>query len=95
MVDSLLQFIFTNLARLIVSVRPALPTICFVLAWAITAAVVVGLVAMAKEGAAKVRQMHRIPCSSCRYATRDYRLKCSVHPVEAFSEAAISCLDFE
>jgi len=94
-IDSLLQFTFTNLARLIINLRPALPTICLVLAWTITAIVIVNLVAMFKQGTARIRQMHRIPCANCRYSTNDYRLKCSVHPTEAFSENAINCLDFE
>lgn len=53
------------------------------------------IVAMLKDGVANVRRMHRIPCANCRYATSDHRLKCSVHPSVAFSEAAISCQDFE
>jgi hypothetical protein len=52
------------------------------------------LVSMLRQGLANLREMHRIPCSNCRYATDSYCLKCSVHPVEAFSEQAISCQDF-
>ncbi len=95
MVDSLLQFTLTHLARLIIGLRPVLPTICLVLTWTIIAIAVFNLVAMIKEGAQSVRKMHRIPCANCRYSTNDYRLKCSVHPTDAFSESAINCLDFE
>ncbi|WP_287128891.1 hypothetical protein [Candidatus Cyanaurora vandensis] len=36
-----------------------------------------------------------IPCHRCRYANPDFNyLKCTVHPVTAFSEAAIDCGDF-
>ncbi len=95
MVDSILQFTFIHLARLIVGLRPILPTICLVLAWAIVGMVIFSAIAMIRQGAANVRQMHRIPCANCRYSTRDYRLKCSVRPTDAFSENAINCLDFE
>ncbi len=95
MTDSVLQFVFTQLAKFIVGIQPFLPVICLVLAWAITAMVILNIAAAVKQGAQNIRQMHRIPCAKCRYATRDYHLKCSVHPREAFSEEAISCLDFE
>jgi hypothetical protein len=40
------------------------------------------------------QQMHQRPCAKCRYFTNDYRLKCSVHPAIANTEAAINCPDF-
>ncbi len=55
---------------------------------------VLSIVTMVRQGLKNVRKMHRIPCSTCCYATEDYHLKCSVRPAEAFSEQAISCQDF-
>ncbi len=89
-----MQSAFVLLAKLIVWIRPALPTICAAVAWTITAMLILNIVAMVRQGLANVRKMHRIPCASCRYATDSYRLKCSVRPVEAFSEQAIGCHDF-
>jgi hypothetical protein len=39
--------------------------------------------------------LHQIPCPDCMYFTGDYRLKCPVHPIEALSEEALNCKDFE
>lgn len=89
-----MQSAFVLLAKLIVWIRPAVPIICAVVAWTITAMLILNVIVMVRQGVANARKMHRIPCASCRYATESYRLKCSVHPVEAFSEQAISCQDF-
>ncbi len=43
----------------------------------------------------QLRRLHQIPCNHCVFYTGDYRLKCTVRPCEAFSEAAISCMDYE
>lgn len=42
-----------------------------------------------------VKKMHQIPCANCAYFTGDYCLKCTLHPIEAMSEQAIACRDFE
>jgi hypothetical protein len=94
MMSQMTQSVFITLARLIVWIRPALPFIFMLLAWSITAMLVLTLVAMVRQGLANLRKMHRIPCANCRYGTENYRLKCSVRPIEAFSEQAISCPDF-
>jgi hypothetical protein len=39
--------------------------------------------------------MHEIPCNGCQFFTNDYRLKCTVHPQIANSEAAINCRDYQ
>ena len=44
---------------------------------------------------ARAKQMHRVPCSKCRFFTRDYRLKCTVNPHIANTERAISCSDYQ
>ncbi|MEO0826545.1 MAG: hypothetical protein AAFY20_26120 [Cyanobacteria bacterium J06639_14] len=38
------------------------------------------------------RQFH---CGNCQYFTGEPLLKCAVHPVEALTEAALDCRDFE
>ncbi len=95
MVDQALQLIFVLLAKLIVEIRPVLPALCIIVAWGFTALLLWNLVVTVRRSAASVRRLHSIPCAGCQYATRDYRLKCSVHPIEAFSEQAINCHDFE
>lgn len=42
----------------------------------------------------RARRMHQIPCSKCRFFTNDYRIKCTVRPKIANTEAAIDCSDY-
>jgi hypothetical protein len=39
--------------------------------------------------------MHQIPCSHCQFFTANYQLKCTVHPIEALTEEAIHCPDYD
>jgi len=48
-----------------------------------------------KDGVARLRRLHQIPCDRCVFFTGDYRLKCTVHPVKALTEDAINCTDYE
>lgn len=41
------------------------------------------------------QKMHQIPYYKCDFLTNDYRLKCTVKPVEACTKNAINCFDFE
>lgn len=43
----------------------------------------------------RAKQMHRIPCTKCRFFTNDYRLKCTVKPHIANTEEAINCYDYQ
>ena len=95
MIDQAFQLVFVLVARAIVEMRPVLPLICIAVAWGFTALLLWNLVVTVRRSAASVRKLHSVPCAGCRYATGDYRLKCSVRPIEAFSEEAISCQDFE
>lgn len=45
-------------------------------------------------GIAKVKRLHQIPCANCRFFTDDFRLKCTLHPIDALTEEAINCSDF-
>jgi hypothetical protein len=48
-----------------------------------------------QKGAHQLQQLHRVSCDRCLFCTGDYRLKCTVHPMTAFSEEAIDCPDFK
>ncbi|MDW8201573.1 MAG: hypothetical protein RML75_10285 [Cyanobacteriota bacterium SKYGB_h_bin112] len=48
-----------------------------------------------REGVSRLKQLHSIPCSRCAFFTGDYRLKCAVHPITAFTHDAIHCADYE
>jgi hypothetical protein len=50
---------------------------------------------MIQENLNYLRRLHQIPCSSCKFFTGDYRLKCTIHPGKALSEEALNCQDFE
>lgn len=93
--DRLIEIFFTGLARCILWIQPALPVICATIAWGLVAAIALSLIATTRRSIANVRKLHQVPCSRCVFSTSDYRLKCSVHPTEAFSEQAIGCYDFE
>ena len=47
------------------------------------------------QGINHVKTMHQIPCANCVYFTGNYSLKWTLHPIEAMSEEAICCRDFE
>ena len=64
-------------------------------AWMFIAMISWQAFSLLKEGTAKVRQLHQIPCDRCIYHTESAMLKCTVHPITAFSEDAIQCSDFE
>ncbi|MDJ0569802.1 MAG: hypothetical protein QNJ53_12235 [Pleurocapsa sp. MO_192.B19] len=52
------------------------------------------LIAIAKTAVDHLKRLHQVPCSNCAYFTGDYRLKCTVNPLDAMSETAIGCRDF-
>ena len=93
--DQVMQLAFVLLAKFVIWVRPFLPTICFVFLWGVIVLTTYNLVTGLRKGIDNVRQMHRIPCAGCQYATNSYHLKCSIKPSIAFSEEAIGCQDFE
>ncbi|MEO0886032.1 MAG: hypothetical protein AAFY54_08835 [Cyanobacteria bacterium J06648_10] len=95
MIDQVLRLFFVVLARGVVWVRPAVPVFCFLIAWSTVAITFWNIVRNLRSGIENVRQMHRIPCARCRYATDSHHLKCSIQPITAFSEDAIGCMDFE
>jgi hypothetical protein len=66
----------------------------FILAWMLPILVLWQLSSFAIAIVSQARQMHRIPCAGCAFCTGDYRLKCTVQPFDALTEAAIGCTDF-
>lgn len=46
------------------------------------------------DALARAKQMYKIPCTKCRFFTNDYRLKCTMNPYAANTEAAIDCSDY-
>jgi hypothetical protein len=67
----------------------------FILAWMLPILVLWQLSSFAIAVVSQARQMHRIPCAGCAFCTGDYRLKCTVQPFDALTEAAIGCRDFQ
>lgn len=63
--------------------------------WSLIALFIWSLWRAGRDGVAQLQRLHQIPCAGCAFFTRDYRLKCTVHPVKALSEEAINCLDYE
>ncbi|HEY9762576.1 MAG TPA: hypothetical protein V6D07_08630 [Trichocoleus sp.] len=93
--DPLLQFIALTIVRLNQLVQPILVPLCFITAWTVVVLVVWNIVAAAREGISRAKQMHQIPCADCRYFTNSHFLKCPINPTLALSEEAIGCRDFE
>jgi hypothetical protein len=48
-----------------------------------------------KETVKIAQEMHKIPCYNCQFFTNNYRLKCTVNPHIASTEAAIGCKDHQ
>lgn len=69
--------------------------ICFLTAWTVTILVAISMWAAARDSMNTAKQMHQIPCTNCKFFTADYRLKCTVHPSIANTEAAINCPDYQ
>jgi hypothetical protein len=65
------------------------------LAWAMVALFLCSLGRTIHAGICRLQSLHQVPCDRCAFFTGDYRLKCTVHPITALSEAAIDCRDFE
>ena len=93
--DRLIETFFTALATFILWIQPAIPFVCAAVAWGLVAAIAFSFITTTRRSIANLRKVHQVPCSRCAFSSADYRLKCSVHPTEAFSEEAIGCYDFE
>lgn len=93
--DFVIVFVLRGLYQLIEWIQPMRVPLCFGLAWLIVGISVWTLWSALRDGFSRAQTMHRIPCADCKYFTQNYHLKCPVHPVDALSETAIGCEDFE
>ena len=69
--------------------------VCACFAWSIVILSIASVWFSWEKGRKHLQRLHQIPCNRCVFFTNDYRLKCTVNPIEACSEEAISCIDFE
>lgn len=83
------------ISLLIQGIQPLLIPICFFAAWTVIILVVLSLWTAARDSVTTAKQMHQIPCTNCQFFTDNYRLKCTVHPSIANTEAAIDCSDYQ
>lgn len=95
MVEQLIAVLLMGLFWLAKVIQPWLVPLCFGLAWLLVIAAAWSIWAAIRDGMMRARQMHQIPCADCKFFTHNYHLKCPVHPMNALSEAAINCPDFE
>lgn len=85
-----------QLIRFVIDIiQPFLVPICFISAWVFVIAIAWSLWSAVRDGVTTTKRLHQIPCSGCQYFTGDYRLKCTIRPSTANTEAAIDCLDYQ
>ncbi|MEA5618987.1 hypothetical protein VB711_14215 [Cronbergia sp. UHCC 0137] len=77
------------------AIQPFLAPICFIGAWYVIILVLWTLWTTARNSISTAKQMHQIPCHNCQFFTNNYRLKCTVHPSRASTEAAVDCCDYQ
>ena len=68
--------------------------LCFIIWTVVFTSLFWRLITIAKIAVQHIQRLHQIPCNKCAYFTGNYRLKCTVNPTVAMSEAAIGCRDF-
>jgi len=85
---------FQLLQPLVYAIQPYLVPICFCLTWGLILLVCLTIWSAIRQSVTIAKRMHQIPCTSCRFFTADYRLKCTVHPSLANTETAINCSDY-
>ncbi|TVP69771.1 MAG: hypothetical protein EA342_02765 [Leptolyngbya sp. LCM1.Bin17] len=63
--------------------------------WVTVLAFTLAMLFALDDGIRRLRRLHQIPCYRCRFYTGSPYLKCPVHPIDAGSEVAITCQDYE
>lgn len=71
-----------------------LQIICATFAWLLIGLSILRMGQTIREGLNYLQRIHQVPCHRCAYFTGDYRLKCTVNPLDAMTEEAINCEDF-
>ncbi len=69
--------------------------LCLITAWVFIVILAISVISMIIDVIKRAKKMHQIPCSNCQYFSNDYRLKCSVNPFQANTDAAINCKDYQ
>lgn len=69
--------------------------ICFFAAWVVLLLFLANVWALSGDTVIYASRMHQIPCANCRFFTENYQLKCTIHPIEALTEEAINCPDYQ
>jgi hypothetical protein len=87
--------VLSFLSFLIHGIQPFLIPISCVVAWTVIILVFVNLWTATKDTLQTAQKMHQIPCHNCQFFTNNYRLKCTVNPYTANTEAAIGCKDYQ
>jgi hypothetical protein len=85
---------FQLLYPLVQAIQPFFVPICFLCAWLLVVLLFWSLLSTIRDSVTRAKRMHQIPCTGCQFFTNDYRLKCTVNPHIANSEAAIDCSDY-
>lgn len=68
--------------------------VCFSVAWLLVFSLIWSTYRMLTQGITRVKKLHKIPCSTCKFFTGNYQLKCTINPKIALTEQAINCSDF-
>jgi hypothetical protein len=83
------------LNSVIQSIQPFMIPICAAFAWISTFLLAWHAIASLIQGIARVKRLHQIPCSHCKFFSGEYHLKCTIRPSTALSEDAINCMDYQ
>jgi hypothetical protein len=75
--------------------RSGLVPLCFISTWIFLTLLVWSLWETTRVSASYAARMRQVPCANCQFFTGEYRLKCTIHPSIALSEAAIGCPDYQ
>ena len=63
--------------------------------WAMVLVFVLAILLAVSDGIQRLRRLHQVPCFRCQYYTNSPYLKCPVRPLDAGSEAALRCTDYQ
>jgi hypothetical protein len=63
-------------------------------AWGFVSILLLGIAEFVRDVWSRSQRLHQIPCADCQYYAGQPVLKCTLHPHNALSEAAIHCPDF-
>ncbi|MBD1875948.1 hypothetical protein H6F75_20920 [Nodosilinea sp. FACHB-131] len=63
--------------------------------WFMVLVFVLAILLAVSDGVQRLRRLHQVPCFRCQYYTNSPYLKCPVRPLDAGSEAALCCTDYQ